>query len=132
MRHTEGVVLLAVQRVRLACLVYELSVFDSTLTSTRNTKYTRNKHYLEPHLGTAREHARLEKTERRTWTLRALRPIDLPTSSRMAVVGKRLYTGSMGDVKRASGEHTWASKAWSTADWCGVVKVRVRFFLPLG
>ena len=42
MRHTEGVVLPAVQRQRLGCLVYELSVFDSALASI-DTKYTRKK-----------------------------------------------------------------------------------------
>lgn len=49
------------------------------------------------------------------WTRRADMPICLPTSSRISVVGKRV----------------WASKALSTAAWCGVVSVRLRFLTIL-
>lgn len=78
---------------------------------------------------------------KRTWTLRALRPMARPTSSRMAVVGKRDCRDGRRATERDQDadaraeqrrERTCASKACSTAAWCGVVKVRVRFFLGGG
>lgn len=64
-----------------------------------------------------------------TWTFRALSPIALPTSSRIAVVGKRDWIRPlMRTPFTTMCKLTCARRSCKTADWWGVVRVRVRFF----